>query len=78
MTRGVESAMQQWEYLVIMMTVTTDETQPQPNDHAGERLNQFGRDGWEVVGVSNGVAGATVPCVLFLKRPRKPPHPAVL
>jgi hypothetical protein len=55
--------MQKWEYLIIEVSISLDSSRK----IVSARINELGRDGWELVSATSDKSGHCVN--LFLKRP---------
>jgi hypothetical protein len=67
--------MQKWEYMTLQLVMNDKENlvwydAAEDNRTISERLNEFGAEGWELVGVdSRSLSGITIKTVFYLKRP---------
>jgi hypothetical protein len=67
--------MQKWEYTTLQLVMNDKENMVwqdavEDNRSVSERLNEFGANGWELVGVdSRSLSGITISTVYYLKRP---------
>ena len=67
--------MQKWEYMTLQLVMNDKENlvwfdAAEDNRNISERLNEFGAEGWELVGVdSRSLSGITIKTVFYLKRP---------
>ena len=66
--------MQKWEYQTLQLVMNDKENMVwqdavEDNRSVSERLNEFGANGWELVGVdSRSLSGITISTVYYLKR----------
>jgi hypothetical protein len=67
--------MQKWEYMTLQLGMNDKENlvwydAAEDDSSVSARLNHFGADGWELVGVdSRSLSGITIKTVFYLKRP---------
>ena len=66
--------MQKWEYQTLQLVMNDKENMVwydavEDNRSVSERLNEFGANGWELVGVdSRSLSGITISTVYYFKR----------
>ena len=67
--------MQKWEYMTLQLVMNEKENlvwydAAENGSNVAERLNEFGAEGWELVGVdSRSLSGITIRTAFYLKRP---------
>ena len=67
--------MQKWEYMTLQLVMNDKDNlvwydAAEDNRNIPDRLNEYGAEGWELVGVdSRSLSGITIKTVFYLKRP---------